>query len=140
MTSTTPRIITIALAVLALAVPAASGAPQRDSGPAIHTSSLAGTTSAPEHSLRNPVNRAPIYVPPVTDNRGPVYAAPAAPTHARIYVPPVPDKPHAPAHVQQPVADDGGTSPLVYILPGLVLVGMLGAALAFARTPRRTPA
>ena len=113
MTSITPRIIITALAVLALAVPAASAMPLRDN---MQTSSLAGTTSAPRQDLRN------------ADNRGPRDVAPVRPAH----VPSAPAKPVA--------ADDGGTSPLVYILPGLVLVGMLGAAFAFARTPRRSPA
>jgi hypothetical protein len=63
----------------------------------------------------------------------------------RLYViPQQQPKTMAPVTVHQPkpapVADDGGTSPLVYILPGLALVGMLGAAVAFTRTPRRTTA
>jgi hypothetical protein len=56
MTSTT-RMPTIALAILALAVPAASATPIRDNG--AQTSSLAGTTSAPKQDTRNADNRAP---------------------------------------------------------------------------------
>jgi len=41
----------------------------------------------------------------------------------------------------EPVAsDDGGTSPLLVIVPNLVLVAMLGMAVACARMPRRSPA
>jgi hypothetical protein len=116
MTSTTTRIIiTSALAVLALAVPAASAMAQRGSD-GVRTSSLAGTTSAPAQDLRNADNRAPRYVAPL---RHPAPVAPAP-------------KPVA--------ATGGGTSPLVYIIPSLVLVGMIGAAVAYARTPRRSAA
>jgi hypothetical protein len=76
MTSTTPRIITIALAALALAVPAASAMPIRDDG--VQTSSLAGTYSAPAQDLRNPDNRPlsslpsyPVATPPRQDLRSP---------------------------------------------------------------------
>ena len=44
MTSTTPRIITVALLVLAVAAPVASARLVRDEG--VQTSSLAGTTSS----------------------------------------------------------------------------------------------
>jgi hypothetical protein len=110
MTSTTTRIITIAVAVLALAVPTASAMSLRDH---MGTSSLAGTTSAPAQDLRNADNRAPRYVAPIAVK---------------------------PAAQSQPVGTGGGTSPLVYIVPGLVLAGMLGAALVYARTPRRSAA
>jgi hypothetical protein len=122
MTSTTTRIITTALAILALAAPVASAMPMRDGSPEIRTSSLAGTTSAPERDMRNPDNQAPVYIIPQQQPQT------MAPVHH--------DKPTQPAVA----TDDSGTSPLVYILPGLALVGMLGAAIAFTRTPRRTAA
>jgi hypothetical protein len=52
MPATTPRIITIALATLAVAAPAATAMPLRDH---TGTSRLAGTTSAQD--VRNPDNR-----------------------------------------------------------------------------------
>jgi hypothetical protein len=57
MTATTPRIITIALAIVAVAVPAASAVPTRDNG--VQRSRLAGTSSAPAQDLRNPDSQAP---------------------------------------------------------------------------------
>ena len=59
MTSTTPRIVTIALAILALAVAAASAMPvHADVG--VQTSSVPGTSSAPAQGLRNPtIGRSP---------------------------------------------------------------------------------
>jgi hypothetical protein len=136
MTSTTARIIAIAFAFLAIAAPLASAAPMRDGSPAIRTGSLAGTTDAPKQDLRNADNRPPIYVSPVPQHH---------PKIANVYVPPVPQQPQtmAPAtHTQsKPVAaEDDGPSPLVFIVPSLVLVAMFGAGIAFARMPRRSPA
>jgi hypothetical protein len=130
MTSTTPRIITIALAVLALAAPVASAMPLRDNGD-VRTSSLAGTTGAPKQDLRNADNRAPSAVAPQQDLRNADNRAPRDVT---------PDRP-APAPAKpRPVVADDGTSPLVYIVPSLLLVAMLAAGVAYARTPRRSPA
>ena len=124
MTSTTTRIITTALAILALAVPAASAMPIRDHA---GTSSLAGTTSAPKQDLRNADNRAqgiaPVYVIP---QQQPQTMRPVAP-------------PKAPAPVAT-TDTDSGPSPLVFILPGLVLIAMLAAGVGFARTSQRRPA
>ena len=134
MTSTTPRIITIALATLAIAAPAATAMPVRDTT-GVETSSLAGTTSAPKQDLRNADNRAPVYVPP----------AELAPN----MVPPVVQHPYA-ADQLKPISSpvkatdgDDGTSPFVFIIPAVVLIAMLGAGVAFARTSRparRSPA
>jgi hypothetical protein len=55
MTTTTPRIITITLATLALAAPAAVARPVSDSGE-VRTSSLAGTAD-PAQDLRSPDTR-----------------------------------------------------------------------------------
>src|ERR1044072_9555306 len=87
MTSTTPRILTIALATLALAAPAASAMPlyehdgsqsARNSGD-IQTGSLAGTPSNPVQDLRNPDQRIPLPPPtsaPKQDPRNPDNQAP----------------------------------------------------------------
>ena len=123
MTSITPRIITIALLVLAVAAPVASARPLRDAE-GVQTSSLAGTTSDTFQDLRNPDNR----TPPVTtqDLRNPDNRVP-------IYVPPVTE---APRVTTPAVATDDAPSPFVYIIPGVVLIAMLGAGIAFARTSR----
>ena len=84
MTSTT-RIITTALAMLAIAVPAASAMPLYEHGDTatterstadIRTSSLAGTTSAPVQDLRNADQRAPQPAEPTQDFRNPDNRAP----------------------------------------------------------------
>jgi hypothetical protein len=115
MTSTTIRIITIALAMVAVAAPAATAMPVRDNS-GVRTSSLAGT-STPKQDLRNADQRA---------------------------TPPVPLKPDvaAPVARSQPrrAADDGGPSPLAYIVPSLVLAAMLAAGVAYARSPRQARA
>jgi len=120
MTSTTPRIILIAVAVLALAAPAASARPVL-TGHVVHTSSPAGTTSAPAQDLRNP------------DNRAPRYQAPGA------VVRKIPER-HAPWRIATTRSD---TSPFAYFIPGVLLIAMLGAGLAYALTSRpvrRSPA
>jgi hypothetical protein len=125
MTSTTPtRIITITLAALALTAPVAGAMPLRDKE-GVRTSSLAGTT-APKQDLRNPDQQAPA-LRPHQDLRNPDQQAP-----------PVPVKPYAPVVLTKPapVADDGGPSPLVYILPSLALIAMLGASVVYLRTAR----
>jgi hypothetical protein len=115
MTSTTPtRIITIALAVLALAAPAAVAMPLRDASGDIRTSSLAGTTAAPEQDLRNADNTAPRYVAPLK------HPAPVAPAAVKPVV----------------STGGGGIAPLALIIPGVVLVAMLGAGVVYLRTSR----
>jgi hypothetical protein len=74
MTSTTPRSITIAFAILALSVPAASATPIRENG--AQTSSVAGTTSAPKQDLRSPDDKAP-GIEPTQDLRNPDNRVPA---------------------------------------------------------------
>jgi hypothetical protein len=123
MTSTTTRIITTALAILALAAPVASAMPIRDNA---GTSSLAGTTSAPKQDLRNADNRAPR----AEDGVARVYIPPQQPQTMK----PVPPPKAAPVAATD---TDDGTSPLVYILPGLVLIAMLAAGFSFARLSRR---
>jgi hypothetical protein len=124
MTSTTTRIITTALAILALAAPVASAMPIRDNA---GTSSLAGTTSAPKQDLRNADNRAPRPEDGV----------------ARVYIPPQQPqtvKPVEPPKATTPAATtdtDSGPPPLVFILPGLVLIAMLAAGFSYARMSRR---
>jgi hypothetical protein len=125
MTSTTPRIITIALAILALAVPAASAMPIRDDG--VQTSSLAGTPSAPAQDLRNPDNQAP-GVKPTPDLRNKDKGLPAQQPQTMnpvvIETQPAPGK-------------NDGPSPLVFILPSLALIAMLAAATVYVRSSRQ---
>jgi hypothetical protein len=124
MTSTT-RIITIALAILALAVPAASAMPIRDNG--AQTSSLAGTTSAPKQDVRNPDNRAPGIDP----TQNPANADNGVPVQQPPTMKPV-DIETQPARVK-----DDGPSPLVFILPSVALLGMLAAATVYVRSSRQ---
>jgi hypothetical protein len=119
-----PRIITIALAILALAVPAASAMPIRDNG--AQTSSLAGTTSAPKQDVRNPDNRAP-GIEPTQDLRNPDNRVPAQ--QPQTIKPVVRTQP-------APVKNDG-PSPLVFILPSLALIAMLAAATVYVRSSRQ---
>jgi hypothetical protein len=129
MTSTTTRIIITALAILALAAPIASAMPMRDGSPEIHTGSLAGTTSTPKQDLRN--ERGGPGIGAFDNSKANVYVVPAQQPQTM--------KPVAPPKAQ-PVATtdtDDGTSPLVYILPGLVLIAMLAAGFSFARMSRR---
>jgi hypothetical protein len=128
MTSTTTRIITTVLAILALAAPVASAMPIRDHA---GTSSLAGTTSAPKQDLRN-------------ERGGPPIGAFDTPK-ANVYVPPQQPQTMRPVHIPKTAAPaatttdtDNGPSPLVFILPGLVLIAMLAAGYSFARMSRRT--
>jgi hypothetical protein len=143
MTSTT-RIISIALATLAIAAPVASAMPTRDNGD-IRTSSLAGTTSAPKQDLRNPDQQVPVV--PKQDLRNPDQQVPVVPRqdlrNPDQQVPVVPQqqpqtmKPVVIKQSPQPADDDGSPSPLVYILPSLVLVAMLAAGYGYARMSRR---
>ncbi len=113
--SRTTRIITTALASLAIAAPAAIAMPM--DGP-IRASSPAGTTSAPSRDLRNPDQRAPAGAVATGSTR------PVVPTRT-------------------PQVDGGSSSPLVYIVPSLALIAMLAAATGYVRTsgrPRRSHA
>jgi hypothetical protein len=127
MTSTTTRIITTVLAILALAAPVASAMPMRDGSPQIRTGSLAGTTSTPKQDLRNADNRAARP----EDSKANVYVVPYQQPQTMKPVPPPKAAPVATTDT------DDGTSPLVYILPGLVLIAMLAAGFSFARMSRR---
>jgi hypothetical protein len=148
MTSTTPRIITIALAMLALAVPAANAMPlyEHDGSQSsgrnsadIRTGSLAGTTSNPVQDLRNPDLQAPLppeTVAPKQDLRNPDQQAPG------IQPAPPAQQPYTYAPVQPPKAvpavvhHDSDPSPFWFIIPSVVLIALLGAAFAFMRTSR----
>jgi hypothetical protein len=126
MTSTTTaRIITTALAILALAAPVASAMPIREAP----TSSLAGTTSPDWHSdMRNPDNQAPRPED-----------APKALAHVPAQQPQTMTPVPAPK-TATPVAatdTDDGPSPLVFILPGLVLIAMVAAGYSVVRTSHR---
>jgi len=125
MTSTTPRVITLALAILALAVSAASASPIRDTG--VQTSSLAGTSSPPAQDLRNPDNRAPGIQP--TQDLG----------KADIRVPAKPPQTSKPvvSQTQPAPGKHDGPSPLAFILPSLALIAMLAAATIYVRSSRR---
>ena len=134
MTSSTTRIITIALAILALAAPVAAAAPIRDGSPA----------------LARPNQRAHVYVIPASAFK----QQPATTAPAHQAKPPVADTGDRSAHVyvipasafkQQPattaaahqakpsVSGDSDPSPLVYILPSLALIAMFGAAAVYVR-------
>jgi hypothetical protein len=121
MTSTTPRIIATALAILALAVPAASAMPIRAHG--VQTSSLAGTYSAPTQDLRNPDNQAPGVKP---DARIP---AQQPQTMRPVHLTPQAQPAAAPHH--------DAPSPLVFILPSLALMGALAATTLYLRSSRQ---
>jgi hypothetical protein len=146
MTSTTTRIITIALATFALAAPAASAMPLYAHGegstspranPDIRTGSLAGTPSTPGQDLRNPDQVAPLppqVQVPRQDFRNPDNRAPGIET--------IPfQQPQTMAPVERPkpapvAVDDSGPSPFVYIIPSVVLIALLGAGYAFMKTSR----
>jgi hypothetical protein len=119
MTSTTPiRILGIALATLALAAPAAGAMPiGDDSAPA-----------APKQDLRNPDQRAPAPRP-YQDLRNPDQQAPT---------PPIAQTPFTPVELTKPapIAADSGLSPLVIVVPSLVLVAMLAASVIYTRSSR----
>jgi hypothetical protein len=127
MTSTTTRIITTALAILALAVPAASAMPIRDHA---GTSSLAGTTSTQKQDLRNEGGGPPIGA--FDNSKANVYVVPAQ--QPQTMKPVTPPK-AAPAATTTDT--DSGPSPLVFILPGLVLIAMLAAGYSYTRMSRR---
>src|SRR3954463_15151947 len=111
MTSTTPRIITIALATLALAAPAASAMP-------LYEHDGSHSAAAQGQDLRNADQRAPgIQTVPAQQ---PTTMAPVERTK------PVPA-----------VSDGNDPSPLVFILPSLALLAMLGAATVYVKSTRR---
>jgi hypothetical protein len=143
MSSSTPRIITIALATLALAAPAATAMPLTEHGE---------TQPAPRQDLRNPDQQAPAPAVPKQDLRNPDQQAPAPalpkqdlrnPDNQAPRIENVPaQQPHtfAPVERTKPVPavvhDDSNPSPLVFILPSLVLIAMLAAATAYAKSLR----
>jgi hypothetical protein len=131
-----PRITIIAaatLATLALAAPAATAMPQRE-----HV----GTSTPAQQDLRSADARDASPTPqtgtatPSQDFRSadardagakPAEPVPGLPTW------PVDPEPIAPAPVETtPVAGDGDTSPLVYVLPGIALSLLLAAGLGYA--------
>jgi hypothetical protein len=122
MTSTTTRIITITLTLLALSAPVAGAMPLRDPE-GVRTSSLAGSTP-PRQDLRNPDQQAPAPEP-YQDLRNPDQRFPASPVSSPV-----------PVVNTQPVAVDDGPSPLVFILPALGLLAMLSAAVIYTRSSR----
>jgi hypothetical protein len=97
--SSTTRIITIALAILALAAPVAGASPIRDGSPPI----------SPPHST-------PLIDTPPGKDAQPVVKTQPAP------------------------AADNDPSPLVYVLAGVTLVGVVAATTAYLRSsrPRQT--
>jgi hypothetical protein len=100
MTSLTTRIVTIALAALALAAPAANAMPLRD------------------NPMTDPLQQLRTLDDPVPAQQPTTYA---------------------PVHIAKPApaaVDDSGASPVAFILPSLVLMGMLGAATIYVRKAR----
>jgi hypothetical protein len=141
MTSTTTRTVAVIVATLALTAPVASAMPMRDAADGSRTSSLAGTP-AQTQDLRNPDQQAPAPEPK-QDLRNPDQQAPAPEPKQDLrnpdqQAPPVPLKPYAPVVLTKPapVTVDDGPSPLVYIIPGLAVVAMLGAAVVYTRSSR----
>lgn len=146
MTSTTPRIITAALLTLAVAAPAATAMPIRDTE-GVQTSSLAGTVS-PSQDLRGADATPEGAMPPILpaprqdirnpDNQAPRYQAPAA----KIAPIPVQQSPYTADQLKPistpAVATDDDPSPFVYIIPAVVLVALGATGFAFARTRRST--
>ena len=135
MTSTTPRIITIALAMLAIAVPAATAMPARHNrGPAARRRRRRCRTCphpAPAASDR-----------PSRTSETPTTARLASrPPDPRSRVDPGPAAPYSPAQLK-PISTpagpaDDGPSPFVYIIPAVVLIAMFAAGSFF--DPRRAP-
>ena len=140
MTSTTPRIITVALLVLAVAAPMASARPLRDdegvqrrrASPARRrppARTCAAPTPGPRPSRRS---RARTCGTPTTWHRASwrrCFAGRTA-TPARPVSTPA-------------VATDDDPSPFVYIIPAIALIALGATGFAFARTrrsTRRTPA
>jgi hypothetical protein len=123
MSSSTPRIITIALATLALAAPAATAMPLYEHG----------EQAAPKQDLRNPDQQAPAPAVPKQDLRNPDNQAPGIQT-----VPAQQPSTYAPVERTKPpaVVHDSNPSPLVFILPSLVLLAMLAAATVYAKSMR----
>jgi hypothetical protein len=119
MTSTTTRIISVALAMLAIAAPAAT-ARSLDSYQDLRNPDQQAPAPQTYQDLRNP------------DQRNPDQRAPGVPSDLPQTMKPVVIEQPEP----QPVADDGGPSPLVFIAPSLVLVAMFGAALVYTRSAR----
>lgn len=140
MSTTTIRLITTALLALAVTAPIASARPVSAYPPPpwVQTDqqdgrreSATGTASSPRQDLRNSDNRA---ARPEDAKRR--HTAPVA-------IPPVQAYPRAAGQVtplkaqQQPApATDDGPSPFVYIIPSVVLIGLLGAGFAFVRASR----
>jgi hypothetical protein len=104
------RCITIALASLAIAAPAASAM-------VVDPVSTSGTTT-PTQDLRNPDQRVPATVPDM---------------HASTAIAASKAQPSAPK------SSDDGISPLVYVLPSAALLAALGAATGFVVSSRRIP-
>jgi hypothetical protein len=127
MTSTTlTRIAGVALAMLAVAAPAATAMPIRgDEG--IRPSSP--PVDRQYQDLRNPDQRAP-GPKPYQDLRNPDNRVPRMPSDLPQTMKPVELTKPAPAA-------DSGPSPLVFIAPSLVLAAMLAAGFGYARTARR---
>jgi hypothetical protein len=131
-----PRITIIAaaaLAALALAAPVATAMPTRDA---------VGTTTAPQQDLRGADARAASPTPETgtaalardlrTADARDAGAKPAEPVPG-LPTWPVDPEPIVPAPVETtPVAGEGDTSPLVYILPGIALALLLAAGLGYA--------
>jgi hypothetical protein len=121
MTSTTPRIIVTALAVLAFAAPVAAAMPI-DQHQGEHPS--AESSPAQTQDLRNPDQQAPRPT-------GRVHS-PGHPSQQ-----PQSTKPVVITKTQPAPADDNGLSPFVYIVPSVVLIAMLAAGFGYARLSRR---
>ncbi len=137
MTTTTIRLITTALLALAVTAPIASAKPVSPYPPPPWVQTIeqhgrgdsdTSTASSPRQDLRNSDNRAAR-----PEDATPRHTAPVA-------IPPVRGYPHTAEPVKPlkaaPATDDG-PSPFVYIIPSVVLIGLLGAGFAFMQASRR---
>ena len=137
--TTTIRLITTALLALAVTAPIASARPVSPYPPPpwVQTTqqdrqgdSATGAASSPRQDLRNSDNRA---ARPEDAKR---YTAPVAIPPVEGY-PRTAEPPKPPQAVQQPApATDDGPSPFVYIIPSVMLIGLLGAGYAFVKASR----
>ncbi len=138
MTSFTPRIITIALAILAFAAPVAGAAPIRDGSPPItrpnqraHVYVIPASAFKQQPATTAAAHQAKPSVSGTGDRSAHVYVIPASAFKQQ------PATTVATHHAKPSVSGDSDPSPLVYILPSLALIAMFGAAAVYVRGSRQ---
>ncbi len=123
--TTTIRLITTALLALAVTAPIASAKPVSPYPPPPWVQPIQ------HQDLRNSDNRAARPEDARQRHTAPV-AIPPVQGYPRTAVQPTPPK----AAQQSAPATDDGPSPFVYIIPSVVLIGLLGAGYAFMKASR----